>query len=136
MMNNVKVKKEVKMKKIFLVLTILILVCAMFPMVLAKKCLIYNRVGDCIIYEEKPDKLITRITKLLDSKKFDKLYGDLDKRMCPIGGSGADACICVYQPVCGYTLIKGKKLEPISYSNSCFACMNERVLFYTSGGCE
>jgi len=51
----------------------------------------------------------------------------------------ADFCIEIYQPVCGWS--DPEKIRCIkfpcanTYSNSCFACMDENVLYYTEGEC-
>jgi len=51
----------------------------------------------------------------------------------------ADACIEIYQPVCGYS--DPEKIKCLvypcasTYSNSCFACMAEDVLYWVDGIC-
>jgi hypothetical protein len=40
-----------------------------------------------------------------------------------------DACIEIYQPVCGMPINQ-------TFSNSCFACSDERVIYYLEGGCS
>lgn len=40
-----------------------------------------------------------------------------------------DACIEIYQPVCGFPLNQ-------TYSNYCFACVNETVQYYLEGECK
>ena len=47
---------------------------------------------------------------------------------CPEESRNADACIEIYQPVCGFPINK-------TFSNSCFACMDENVIYYTQGEC-
>ena len=56
----------------------------------------------------------TKITKAIECKPEDR---------------NVDACIEIYQPVCG---------KPINqtFSNSCFACMDENIVYYTGGECE
>jgi hypothetical protein len=50
-----------------------------------------------------------------------------------------DACIEIYQPVCGWN--DPEKVVCIrypcasTYSNSCFACQDENILYYTEGEC-
>jgi len=50
-----------------------------------------------------------------------------------------DACIEIYQPVCGQVQVECIKApcDPIkeTFGNSCKACMNPRVLSYTEGEC-
>ncbi len=41
----------------------------------------------------------------------------------------AEACIEIYQPVCGYPLNE-------TFSNSCFACVDEQIEYYIQGGCQ
>ena len=61
------------------------------------------------------------------------------KNFCPPESRNADACIEIYQPVCGWN--DPEKIQCIkfpcanTYSNSCFACMDENVLYYTKGIC-
>jgi hypothetical protein len=51
----------------------------------------------------------------------------------------AEACIEIYQPVCGW--FDGEKIQCFAYpcaqtfSNFCFACMDENVLYWTEGEC-
>jgi len=51
----------------------------------------------------------------------------------------ADACIEIYQPVCGYS--DSDKIKCLvypcasTYSNSCFACIAEDVLYWVDGIC-
>lgn len=52
----------------------------------------------------------------------------------------ADACITLYKPVCGNVNVQCIK-EPCpplkqTYGNSCEACSNELVDFYTEGECR
>ena len=52
----------------------------------------------------------------------------------------ADACIEIYQPVCGYS--DPEKIQCVrapcasTYPNSCFACMDENVEYWVDGVCE
>jgi len=58
---------------------------------------------------------------------------------CPNESRNVDACIEIYQPVCGWN--DPEKIQCIkfpcanTYSNSCFACTDENVLYYTEGVC-
>lgn len=51
----------------------------------------------------------------------------------------AEVCIQLYKPVCGW--FDPEKIQCIRYpcaqtfSNSCFACANADVLYWTEGGC-
>ncbi|MDP3880664.1 MAG: hypothetical protein Q8Q32_00575, partial [bacterium] len=58
---------------------------------------------------------------------------------CQPSQRNADACIEIYQPVCGQVQVECVTTPcnpvPETFSNSCFACMNERVIGYTQGAC-
>jgi hypothetical protein len=51
-----------------------------------------------------------------------------------------DACIQIYQPVCAKVRVEcvTTPCDPVfeTFSNSCFACMNDRVISYTEGECQ
>jgi hypothetical protein len=47
---------------------------------------------------------------------------------CSSESRGAEACISLYEPVCSYD---GQS----QFSNSCFACINSSIEFYTQGEC-
>ncbi len=53
----------------------------------------------------------------------------LEERVnCTDESRNVDACIEIYQPVCGRPMNQ-------TSSNSCFACMDENVAYYTGGEC-
>ena len=58
---------------------------------------------------------------------------------CSSESRNAEACIELYQPVCGW--FNPEKVQCIKYpcaqtfSNSCFSCMNPDVLYWTDGEC-
>lgn len=58
---------------------------------------------------------------------------------CTAEQKQADACIEIYQPACGWD--DPEKVQCIkypcaqTYSNSCFACIAENVLYWTEGEC-
>lgn len=60
------------------------------------------------------------------------------KNFCPDESRGEGFCITLYDPVCGWN---GPEIKCIkypcasTYSNSCNACQNEDVLYYTQGTC-
>ena len=51
-----------------------------------------------------------------------------------------DACIEIYDPVCGLVQVEciTEPCDPIpeTFSNACFACQNERVVSYVNGECK
>ena len=64
---------------------------------------------------------------------------DSTRFYCSSESRNVDACIEIYQPVCGWN--NSSKLQCIkypcaeTYSNSCFACQNPDVEYYTKGEC-
>jgi len=59
--------------------------------------------------------------------------------MCSPESKTADACIEIYAPVCASVQVEcvTAPCEPVkqTFSNSCFACIEDRVLSYTEGAC-
>lgn len=68
-----------------------------------------------------------------------EVIGEGERFNCSGESRKAEACIEIYQPVCGWN--DPEKIRCIkfpcanTYSNSCFACMDENVLYYTEGEC-
>ena len=64
---------------------------------------------------------------------------DSNQNFCPPESRNVDACITLYDPVCGWNdpdEIQCIKFPCAStYSNSCNACKNSDVLYWTSGVC-
>jgi len=48
---------------------------------------------------------------------------------CEPENRNADACIEIYQPVCGMPINQ-------TFSNSCFACIDESVMYHIGGECS
>jgi len=64
---------------------------------------------------------------------------DLERHVCTPDEREVDACIELYQPVCGYfndSIQCVKAPCAATYSNGCFACMDEKVEAWTAGACE
>jgi len=65
--------------------------------------------------------------------------GDDGRFYCEASQRGVEACIEIYQPVCGW--FDSEKIQCMTYpcaktySNSCFSCQNPDVLYWTDGGC-
>lgn len=57
--------------------------------------------------------------------------GDSNKNYCTSESREAEACITLYDPVCGWK--DNEKIK--TYGNSCIACMDENVEYWTSGEC-
>lgn len=69
----------------------------------------------------------TNYSEILDKKK--KIYCMPEER-------DGDFCIEVYDPVCGYfSLDCNDNFCREEYSNSCFACKDENVLYYEKESC-
>lgn len=66
--------------------------------------------------------------------------GKLKAIDCMPDQRNVDACIEIYQPVCGQMQVECITMpcEPVkqTFENSCKACMNDRVLSYTEGECQ
>jgi len=61
------------------------------------------------------------------------------KNFCTPQSRNAEVCIQLYQPVCGF--FDPEKVQCVkapcaqTFSNSCFACMDQNVLYYVDGEC-
>ena len=61
------------------------------------------------------------------------------KHYCAPQQRNAGVCIELYQPVCGW--LDPAKIQCVKYpcaqtfSNSCFACMDSKVIYWTGGEC-
>lgn len=62
-----------------------------------------------------------------------------EENLCTPESRKAEACIDLYQPVCGW--FNPEKIQCIKYpcaqtfSNICYACTDEKVLYWTEGEC-
>ena len=76
------------------------------------------------------------------SEKPKEVPSEDGKIICKSQQRNADACIEIYQPVCG-AIDTGIRcitqpcdnLEFKTYSNPCFACSDEDVAYYVEGEC-
>jgi hypothetical protein len=63
----------------------------------------------------------------------------VEKHYCAIMDRASEACMEVYDPVCGW--FDPGQIQCIrypcaaTYSNSCFACMDGKVQYWTNGQC-
>lgn len=63
-----------------------------------------------------------------------------DPHFCTEAQRNVDACTAIFHPVCGWS--DPEKIQCIrypcasTYSNSCLACKDENVLYWTEGDCE
>ena len=64
---------------------------------------------------------------------------NLEEHYCSAESRNAEMCIELYNPVCGW--FNPEKIQCIKYpcgqtfSNSCFSCSDEKVLYWTQGEC-
>ncbi len=61
-----------------------------------------------------------------------------ERNHCTESMRDADSCVQVYQPVCGWFKDSVQCIRfpcAADYSNSCFACMDQNVEYYTDGAC-
>jgi len=65
---------------------------------------------------------------------------ELKQYFCDDESRNTDFCIEIYQPVCGWFDLE--KTQCITFpcattvSNSCFACQNKDILYWTEGECQ
>ena len=69
--------------------------------------------------------LAMAIIYIINSKKTNT---NPNQHVCSAGSRGSQVCFELYQPVCGYPNTK-------TYSNSCFACIDNSVQYYINGQC-
>ena len=64
---------------------------------------------------------------------------EIKRNYCPEESREIDACVEIYQPVCGWFDSEETKCAKYpcaeTFSNSCFSCQNSDVLYYTDGEC-
>ncbi len=86
-----------------------------------------NSINTCKV-EFKMQKDLCSLNKIKDNKNY-----------CTNESRNAGACIDLYEPVCGW--FNPSKIQCFrypcgqTYSNSCNACINPDVLFWTDGEC-
>lgn len=56
-----------------------------------------------------------------------------EKIYCKPEQRNADVCIQIYEPVCGFS---EDNSQIKTFSNSCFSCIDENVLFYVAEECK
>ncbi len=70
---------------------------------------------------------------------LDFLSGEKKQNFCSPESRNAEACTMDYNPVCGYVQVECITTPcnpvPETFSNSCVACSNEDVLYWTQGEC-
>ena len=90
-----------------------------------------NKMGMKSLLENLKQRLNIQLENMPDIDNLIALLSQEPvKLFCPPESRNVESCIEIYQPVCG-----GDSAEKTTYSNSCFACMDENVLYYTKGVC-
>ncbi len=103
--------------------------------------------ADGTLTEEGVKTLLKNIVKRLgiqvktnqDADNLLNLLSREEKNFCSAESRKAEACITIYQPVCGYfnSSIQCIKAPCAgTYSNSCVACMDGKVDYWISGECK
>lgn len=68
-----------------------------------------------------------------------EIIGEGERFNCSKESRNTDFCIEIYQPVCGWfnpeEIVCVKYPCAVTFSNSCFACQSEDILYYTNGEC-
>jgi len=64
----------------------------------------------------------------LKIKQKQSINDESGRKYCTASSRNAEVCIEIYEPVCGFPFER-------TYSNSCFACMDEIVEYYVFGEC-
>ena len=100
------------------------------------------RKGSALCIDPIPEmKIIEETSERYCTEEFEVIVPptDSEKVFCREEQRNVGACIEIYQPVCGWN--DPEKIQCIkfpcanTYSNSCFACADENVLYYTKGEC-
>jgi|ETNmetMinimDraft_26_1059896.scaffolds.fasta_scaffold20963_3 hypothetical protein len=96
---------------------------------------------DCISEGNIPTKSIPRLCTTADGETFseEKIPGETMEILCKDEQRLADACIEIYKPVCASVQVEciTEPCYPVkeTFSNSCHACKNSRVISYIEGEC-
>jgi len=71
-------------------------------------------------------------------RHLDETFTEIIENFCTQENTG-EVCMNLYDPVCGYQPVQciTTPCPPISkeFSNSCFACQDEQILYYIPGEC-
>lgn len=99
-----------------------------------------NRQGMEDLLENLKKRLLIRVETFSDVETLIELLSQNSvKYFCPEESRNVGACITLYNPVCGWN--DPEKIQCIkfpcasTYSNSCEACKNPDVLYYTNEEC-
>lgn len=96
----------------------------------------FYRYGNVVVIYLGNDAGVAGALQDILGKQF---AGGLIEHYCSPASRGVGACITLYKPVCGW--FDGAKIKCIKYpcaqtfSNGCFACIDDKVLYWTEGEC-
>lgn len=94
---------------------------------------LYNNLKIRMDFKLESNEDIDSFLEFLSGNSEEKIYCTQESRK-------AQACTADYNPVCGYVQVECITAPcnpvPETFSNSCAACMNERVEYYTEGACS
>ena len=75
-----------------------------------------------------------------DKTDYDNSDNNKQKINCLPSQRDSDFCIEIYEPVCGYRQVQcvTTPCDPVpeTFSNSCFACAEDSIIYYTQGECS
>ena len=75
-----------------------------------------------------------------DKTDYDNSDNNKQKINCLPEQRNSDFCIEIYKPVCGYRQVQcvTTPCDPVpeTFSNSCFACAEDSIIYYTKGECS
>ena len=98
-----------------------------------------TREGLVVVLDNLEKRLGIEVNGRGDVNKIIDSIDEKKQNFCSIDSRNTDACITLYDPVCGWNNpeeIKCIKFPcATTYSNSCNACTNSEVLYWTSGVC-
>jgi hypothetical protein len=118
---------------------ILILLLVSFGLVLISYYTIGDKQTACTEEAKLCPDGTTSVGRTGPNCEFEACPGEDGERVyCTEEQRNVDACIEIYQPVCGWSKEEIKCLVypcASTYSNSCFACMDENVAYWTVGEC-
>lgn len=100
---------------------------------------VFDKITDSCTEEAKvcPDGSV--VERVGPDCEFEECSSELERFYCDESSREADVCIEIYEPVCGW--FNSSKVNCVDYpcavdfSNSCFACQNSDIEYFTKGTC-
>lgn len=100
-------------------------------------CSVSAKANRCVDPPPRIMKLVNETPDRYCNQEFEVIGGE--KYFCSNESRNADFCITLYDPVCGW--LNSEEIKCIkfpcadTYSNSCNACKNPDILYFTKGNC-